>query len=251
MDEESKQCPVVSSDFLILLKLMNCWWYSGGHFQLKILYCDDILDISQIIKSQTELQILGLYAPGENLLKTLKHFHDAQLFPPTIFTLDCEFHSVITIFPAFYSVDRITTIHQLLAKSFDECQSYNDAWDDVNEVNDLSAYLIDCSDMPTIHALAKGIARCFPQIRYIPFNFERRCEIVSFSLTNRLLLPQLILSIFSHHMKWRKFYLYFLIWKQCSSTSGLDIMKMYFYRILKILGWLMWKYGGLHALNSI
>ena len=37
---------------------------------------------------------------------------------------------------------------------------------------DLTVYLIDCSDMPTIHALAKGMAGCFPQIELLTFRFE-------------------------------------------------------------------------------
>ena len=113
-----------------------------------------------------------------NFLKTLKHFHDAQLFRPTIFTLQCEGYrpSSITIFPAFHSLCRIATIPQLLTKSFDEYQSHH------LEIG-LSVYLTDSSDMPTIHALAKGMAGCFPRIWCLSFLFERPCEIVSFSLT--------------------------------------------------------------------
>ena len=54
---------------------------------------------------------------------------------------------------------------------------------DVDGVLKLEVYLIDSSDMPTIHALAKGMAECFPGILRLYFLFERRCEIVSFSLT--------------------------------------------------------------------
>lgn len=49
------------------------------------------------------------------------------------------------------------------------------------DVDDLSVYLIDSSDMPPIYAL-KGMGGCFPQICCLPFLFESPCEIVSFSL---------------------------------------------------------------------
>ena len=47
-------------------------------------------------------------------------------------------------------------------------------------VHQLSIYLIDPSDMPSIYALVKDIALTFSQIGYINLFFERRCKIVSF-----------------------------------------------------------------------
>ena len=96
--------------------------------RLQTFYCHDILDISLIIKNQPELQILGLYTPNSprNTLKTLKKLrtgNDAQSLLPIIFTFERENFlstSHISIFPAFYSVDRRATssIHQALAQSF-------------------------------------------------------------------------------------------------------------------------------------
>jgi hypothetical protein len=54
-----------------------------------------------------------------------------------------------------------------------------------NMVFEISIYLIDTSDMPSIYALAKGLAVIFPQIHWLNLWFERRCEIVSFLLTSR------------------------------------------------------------------
>ena len=48
-----------------------------------------------------------------------------------------------------------------------------------NSVRELSFYLIDSSDIPSISALAKNMAVSFPQIGYLNLCFERRCEIVS------------------------------------------------------------------------
>ena len=82
----------------------------------------------------------------------------------------------ISIFPAFYSVDRTTTVHETLIKSLDKDQSRH-----LNP--DLWVYLTDSSDMPTIHALAKIMARHSPAFWRLSFRFMRPCEIVSFSLT--------------------------------------------------------------------
>jgi hypothetical protein len=131
------------------------------------------------------LQILGLYTPGgaRSILKTLKEFYNAQLFFPIVLILEREDFSPrpdhITIFPAFYSVDRCATMHQLLAQSLCKDQgSYMVA--NPNNFFTLSIYLIDSSDMPSISALAKNMAVSFPQICYLNLYFERRCDIVSF-----------------------------------------------------------------------
>jgi hypothetical protein len=143
------------------------------------------------------LQILGLYSPGgtRSILKTLKELHDAQLFFPIVLTLQREsftpYPDHISIFPAFYSVDRRATIHQLLAQSLCKDQGqYMVA--NPNDVRELSIYLVDSSDMPSISesALAKNMAVSFPQIDYLNLCFERRleCDIVSFL---SLMLPDL------------------------------------------------------------
>ena len=53
----------------------------------------------------------------------------------------------------------------------------------VDSVYDLSIYLIDSSDIPSIYALVKDMTVSFPQIGWLNLWFERRCEIVSFLLT--------------------------------------------------------------------
>ena len=131
--------------------------------------------------------MLGVHNCGypTDLLETLKQFDrdNAQLFLPVIFKMDYitnyfpnppAFHE-ITIFPAFYSADRITTIRQVLAESLEKHQN-------LDAVVDLCICLIDCSEMHIIHALAKDMAAIFPQIKRLHFSFERRCEIVSFLL---------------------------------------------------------------------
>ena len=52
-----------------------------------------------------------------------------------------------------------------------------------DSVRELSIYLIDSSDLPSISALAKNMAVSFPRIRYLHFEFEHRCEIVSLLFT--------------------------------------------------------------------
>jgi hypothetical protein len=52
-----------------------------------------------------------------------------------------------------------------------------------DNVHELSIYLIDSSDMPSIYTLARNMVVSFPQIGYLNLCFERRCEIVSFSFT--------------------------------------------------------------------
>ena len=112
-----------------------------------------------------------------------RSLHNAQLLLPIVLALDRQsflpYPDHISIFPAFYSVDRRATMHQVLAQSFCKDRgSYMLARAD--NIHELSIYLIDTSDMPSIHALAKDMTVSFPQIRYLNLCFERRCEIVSF-----------------------------------------------------------------------
>ena len=147
-----------------------------------------VVNISEVIKSQTELQILGLYSPRgtRSILKTLKELHNAQLFLPIVLILEREsftpYPDHISIFPAFYSVDRCATIHQVLAKSFCKDQGFYMVANTDN-IRELSIYLTDSSDMPSVFALAKNMALSFPQIGNLNLCFERRSGIVSFLFT--------------------------------------------------------------------
>ena len=90
----------------------------------------------------------------------------------------------VGIFPAFYSIDRHPTIHQVLANSFNKDQSsYTLPVVDAGEISALSIYLVDSCDMPNIHALTKNMTMTFPKITILNFCFENSCEIVSFLLT--------------------------------------------------------------------
>ena len=51
-----------------------------------------------------------------------------------------------------------------------------------DKIREMSIYLIDSSDMPSIHALVKDMTVNFPQIDSLNLFFERRCKIVSFLL---------------------------------------------------------------------
>ena len=146
------------------------------------------------MKSQTELQILGLYTPvnTRKILKILKELHNAQLLLPIVLTLNREgflpYPDHISIFPAFYSVDRLATMHQVLAQSFCKDQGYY-MLARADNFHELSIYLIDSSDMLSIYALAKHMAVSFPQLRCLYLLFERQFEIVSFLLSMTITVP--------------------------------------------------------------
>ena len=153
------------------------------------------------------MQILGLYISSpRNILITLKELHNAQLFLPIVFTLtnpsSTPLHH-ISIFPAFYSVDRWATIPQSLVRLFCKDQrSYYKAIK-ADRIRELTIYLIDSSDMPSIYALAKNMALNFPQIGWLCLCFEHQCEIVSFLLTvDTTTAPNLKgLYCHSHHLR--------------------------------------------------
>ena len=128
------------------------------------------------------MQIVGIYALDSlRILPIVEHFRDAQLSVPTIFGLDRdESLSNIAIYPALYSVDRTTTIPQLLTKSLSKDSGVNSGLD---QFHILKVSCINPSDMSIIRALAKGMAGGFPQIRCLTFIFEHVCEIVCSSLT--------------------------------------------------------------------
>ena len=177
---------LISSKLTILLATHS---RSRRPYRLKALYCPRVTDITRIIEgNQTELQILGLYTPVylRNTLKVLKKFHNTQIFIPIVLHLEREgsipFPIHMSIFPAFYSVDRRATMHQVLAQSV--CKDQGDyTLARGNNIFTLAIYLNDSSDIPSIHALAKDMAVTFPNIYELKLCFERRCEIVSFLLT--------------------------------------------------------------------
>ena len=163
---------------------------SDDHFQLQTLCCNEVFGLSRIITSQTELQKLGICLCGFGydfgFLGTLKQLRNAQLHLPVVLTLDYRFYEVeclhrISIFPAFY--DCHSTLHQVLAKSFDIDQdpsSYT-MLADACEIDTLSIYLFDSSDLPSVQVLTKNMIMTFPNITSLTFSFENPCEkIVSF-----------------------------------------------------------------------
>ena len=183
--------------------------HSQGHFQLQTLYCHDDLDISQIIKSQTDLQILGLYTSRSIILKTVKELHEGQFLLPIVVTLkQVNFVVVghIGIFPSLCSVYRRATIHQVLAQLFCKDQG-NCKVSKADNIVQLSFYLIDDSDMPSIYALAKDMAISFPRIDLLNLCFKRRCEIVSYCSIDRRsnrAISKGNIYLFSHYRSLKK-----------------------------------------------
>jgi len=126
------------------------------------------------------LQSLGLYIHGgqKKVLNILKELHNAQSFLPIVFICDFADPYYISIFPAFYSVDRRSTISQVLTQFYSNFHSKGQGDYKLAEiVTKLIIYPIDSSDMPSIYALAKDMAVGFPQINCLELWFERRCEI--------------------------------------------------------------------------
>jgi hypothetical protein len=130
------------------------------------------------------LQILGLYNSRQsNVFKILKELRNAQLFLPIIvINVSNGYKTFITIYPAFYSVDPHAAIPQVLAQSICKDQG-NFLVSKTEHIIELSVFLVDSSDIPSIYALAKDMAVSFPRFYRLDLFFERRCEIVSFLLT--------------------------------------------------------------------
>ena len=152
---------------------------SNDHFQLETLCCDEVLDLSRIITSQTELQKLGIYEKDLGFLRTLKELQNTQLHLPVVFSLEYHYHGPelpqkISIFPPFY--DCHPSIHQVLAETFGTDQdSYT------RKIDTLSIYLVDSCDLPSIQVLTKNMTMTFPNLTSLTFSFENPCEqIVSF-----------------------------------------------------------------------
>jgi len=152
----------------------------NNHFRLQTLFCDQAHDLSRIIRSQTDLQILGIYDfyDGKgSFQESLKSLQNDQLHLPIVITLENDrkdsFDS-IGIFPAFYPIDRYPAIHQVLVELFqDPFSSYM-----LTVKCELTIYLFDSCDMPSIHVLTKNLTMA-SQIISLNFNFENPCEIPS------------------------------------------------------------------------
>ena len=160
----------------------SAWRYSGSHIRLQCFYCQyiDADKISRIIKSQTELQILGLdTSQGPAIiLKVFKKLRNAQLSLPIVIACAFMFNQ-ISIFPAFCSVDRRATIPRLVAQFIHKDQTVRKKEFQIN-VMLVAIYLIDSSDMPSTYALAKEMYVNFPRVKWLYLWFERQCDIVSF-----------------------------------------------------------------------
>jgi hypothetical protein len=181
---------------------------------LQTLYLNEGLDISRIISSQTELQIFGIYEDDQQkfeFLGTLKQLQNAQLHLPVVIALQCDSDGEfdrITIFPAFYSIDRHPIIHQALAESLDKDMSrLADAGPGRSEVSEftLVIYLVHSGDLPSIHVLTKNMTMIFPKIIYLTFCFEIQCEIPSQEIKKNIaLFPYLEGLDFELWPSWRK-----------------------------------------------
>jgi len=166
--------------------------YSEGHFQLQTLYCSDALDIGRIFKSQTELQIFGMYnLPRQGFLQSLRIAQLSGLSLPVVFSFiytkgfEMGFDR-FAIFPTFYSADRNATNHQILVDLSNKDLTH----EEMKEVTHVYLYM-NPSNMPAIHALAKDMAVIFPQIVNIYLVFEYRCEIAPQEIKD-------VLSMFSN-----------------------------------------------------
>ena len=183
---------LLNLEVLNLLKKLTACRHSNFHFRLQTLYCEEPRELSQIIRSQTELQILGIYGIYDKakFLGTLKRLQNARLHLPVIITSESSYYrdfDKISIFPAFYSIDRYPAIQQALAISFDKDQGHGSyTLADADRVTKLSIYLIDSYDMPSIHVLIKNMTSTFSKINYLSFYFEKPCEIVSFLLISMI-----------------------------------------------------------------
>ena len=133
------------------------------------------------------MQILGIYEYHGNeveFLETVRRLHVTQLHLPVVITFerdcfaDSDFDDRISIFPAFYTIDRQPTIHQVLAETFDKSQSSYAA----AKISRLTIYLVDSFDMSSIQVFTKNMTMTFPEIIYLGFCFENQCEIVSLLL---------------------------------------------------------------------
>jgi hypothetical protein len=113
-------------------------------------------------------------------LGTFKRLQSAQVHLPVIVALEIDhFDCVngISVFPAFNSIDRRPSICQVLTESFDKLEEGRPY---THDICGLSIYLVDSCDMPSIHELAKNMTTRFPELIWLTFCFENRCEIVSF-----------------------------------------------------------------------
>ena len=117
--------------------------------------------------------MLGIYRGSAfMILETLEGLRNAQLHLPVVVTLQNSSYSdidMISIFPAFYSIDRHPTIHQVLAEYFDNLkdQSYY-ILADAGKVFSLSIYLVDACDL-------KFLQRTFPKIDELTFLNLKSC----------------------------------------------------------------------------
>jgi len=200
----------------------------NDHFRLQTLFCDQALDLSRIIRSQTELQILGIYRDEHyeesEFWRILERLQNAQLRLPLVVTLDYRCYpylNMISISPAFYSIDRLPTIHQVLAEYFDEDQGYE------GEINALSIFLVDFCDMPSlsimIHELSTKNIHMTLRLSSLTFCIEKPCEIPSREMKE-------IISLFPYLQD-----LEFILWAGPDGTVSEDInLKMAYVKDWKL-----------------
>lgn len=151
---------------------------SGSHFHLHTLYCGLYRDIVGIIKSQSSLNIIGIYLDDalrrEPLLPNmLTKLEDNSIHIPFIFGLSCEDYNTqiqYTVFPEIFPISHSEgPIYSLLRSlsMYSRIHPYR-----ISAPQDgagFTIYLSDFSNMPAISCLLDNISRSFVYIFSLEF----------------------------------------------------------------------------------
>ncbi|PPR06076.1 hypothetical protein CVT26_005282 [Gymnopilus dilepis] len=157
---------------------------SDGHRALETLYCNDDLDIAKIIEGNPSLKILGIYANSDpdKILNTFENRIQANQDRPIVYTLQREsFYprfDHLTLFPAFYSTDQITTAHLDLARSIGEDRG-TDMSVNVDEVTQLSVYLENGTQ--TARTIMEDVSSVFSQVTWLNVHVRQPFDVLQSS----------------------------------------------------------------------
>ncbi|RDB30094.1 hypothetical protein Hypma_014001 [Hypsizygus marmoreus] len=150
----------------------------SDHFRLVFLYCNNYLDVGEIIRDQPQLQLLGIYTCGGDteLLRKLTSLRSSEPTAsfPIIVALDREsflpFYDHISVFPTFCRASR-SAIFPSCNQSFLQYGSRG-LIASADVVAQVSIYLDELLTPGNIHDMLRDMARSFPFVSRLNIALE-------------------------------------------------------------------------------
>ncbi|KAG6827143.1 hypothetical protein H0H92_013036 [Tricholoma furcatifolium] len=229
----------------------------SGHFQLRTLFCNEWLGISEIVKSQSSLQCLVVYALWVTALRALDQLQAESIPLPITCGLGAGEGIVldthISLFPVYLRPETRSTYFQTLESviSRDRARALGL---DCNKISEVSLYFESISDTNYVSNFVLDMSAIFPNFWQLGFR-QRRPEKLDLAEVKKIIKPARMLEYLDYYqwnkdgmMKLDKSYAidddlkrrYALEWEGvCPKLSSVEFIDGSYIQKLEELGWVL------------